>query len=62
MREVIEAGRKPVGTKTVFKIKDEQDGTQRFKTRIVTQGFSMIPGKDYTESFSPVATDVSVRL
>jgi hypothetical protein len=49
-------------TKTVLKIKDEQDGTQRLKSRIVTLGFSMIPGKDYTDSFSPVATDASVRL
>ena len=61
MSQVMSEGRKPVGTKTVFKIKDEHDGTKRRKTRIVTQGFSMIPGKDYTESFSPVAMDISIR-
>ena len=60
MKQVLKENRKPVGTKTVFKVKDKHDGTKRRKTRIVTQGFSMIPGKDYTESFSPVATDVSI--
>jgi hypothetical protein len=33
----------------------------RRKTRIVTKGFMQIPGVDYTESFSPVATDASAR-
>jgi hypothetical protein len=61
MDRVHQEKRKTVGTKTVFKIKNEHDGSIRRKTRIVTQGFSMIPGKDYTESYSPVATDVSVR-
>jgi hypothetical protein len=45
LEEVLKAGRKPIRTKTVFKIKDEQNGTNRLKSRIVTLGFSMIPGK-----------------
>ena len=51
----------PVGTKTVLKIKNEHDGSLRYKTRIVTQGYSMIPGKDYQESFSPVEADMSIK-
>jgi len=46
----------PVSTKTVFKIKHNQDGTCRYKARIVTKGFIMIPGVNYTESFCPVTT------
>ena len=55
-------GRKLVGTKLVFKIKDEADGTLRYKTRIVTLGCMQIPGVDFTEKFSPVATDSSIRI
>ena len=55
-------GRKLVGTKLVFKIKDEADGTLRYKTRIVTLGYMQIPGVDFTEKFSPVATDSSIRI
>ena len=29
---------------------------------IVTLGFMQIPGVDYTESFSPVATDTAIRI
>ena len=54
--------RKLVGTKVVFKKKDEPDGTTRFKTRIVTLGYMQIPGVDYTERNSPVANDTSVRI
>ena len=47
--------------KPVFKIKNEQDGSERYKARIVMKGFLMIPGVDYTESFSPVTTEVGVQ-
>jgi hypothetical protein len=61
MQQLREEGRKPIATKTIFKCKDEQDGSTRKKTRIVTKGFMQIPGVDYTGSFSPAATDASVR-
>ena len=54
--------RKLIGTKVVFKKKDEVDGTIRFKTRIVTLGYMQIPGVDYTEKFSPVACDTSIKI
>ena len=54
-------GRKPIPVKWIFKIKEEQDGSMRFKSRIVLKGYVMIPGVDYTEFFSPVATDTTVR-
>ena len=48
-------------TKLVFKKKDDIDGSIRYKTRNVTLGFMMVPGVDFTERFSPVATDESLR-
>jgi len=39
--------RKLVGTKVIFKMKDEIDGIVRFKTRIVTLGYMQIPGVEY---------------
>ena len=54
-------GKTIIKVKPVFKKKNEQDGSIRFKSRIVTKGFQQIPGVDFTESFSPVATDTSIR-
>ena len=62
MSEVKVKGRKVIPTKLVFKLKDETDGSIRFKTRNVTLGYMMVPGVDFTERFSPVATDESLKL
>ncbi|MGB2452939.1 MAG: reverse transcriptase domain-containing protein, partial [Candidatus Poseidoniaceae archaeon] len=59
---VLDQNRKLIPTKLVFKKKDEIDGSIRFKTRDVTLGYMMIPGVDFTERFSPVATDASLRI
>ena len=55
-------GRKLVGVKWVFKIKNEPDYSLRYKTRVVSKGFMQIPGVDYSEKFSPVAQASTVRL
>jgi hypothetical protein len=60
--EVKSEGRKIIGTKWVYKTKDEQDGSIRHKGRIVSLGYMQVPGVDYTESFSPVGNDTSVRI
>ena len=43
--------------KWVFMVKEEEDGLQRFKSRIVQKGCVMIPSVDYTES-----ADTMVRM
>ena len=56
-------GRKVVGSKWVFRIKRGPDGAiQKYKARIVAQGFSQIEGIDYDETFAPVAKFASLRV
>ncbi|KAL7296877.1 hypothetical protein TKK_0010268 [Trichogramma kaykai] len=53
---------KLIGCRTVLRNKFNPDGTIcRRKARLVTQGFSQIPGIDYFETFAPVARLDSLR-
>ena len=54
----IPENRRLIGNKWVFKIK--RDGT--YRARLVSLGYSQIPGVDYTDNFAPVAHDVSFRI
>jgi hypothetical protein len=48
--------RQPVKCKWVLRIKRDKDGTiSCCKARLVTKGFTQIPGQDFTFTFAPVA-------
>ena len=55
-------GCKAVGSKWVFKAKTDADGyVERFKARLMAQGFSQMFGLDYDATFCPVVRLESVR-
>lgn len=58
----IPENRTAIGCKWVFKVKTDNSGeVQRFKARLVAQGFSQKYGIDYDEVFAPVVRQTTFR-
>ncbi|GJU59852.1 zinc finger, CCHC-type containing protein [Tanacetum coccineum] len=56
-------GCKPLGCKWIFKRKLKVDGTiEKFKARLVIQGFKQKSGIDYFDTYAPVAHISTIRL
>nr|GEY01707.1 zinc finger, CCHC-type [Tanacetum cinerariifolium] len=56
-------GCKPIGYKWIFKKKLKVDGTiEKFKARLVIQGFKQKTGIDYFDTYAPVARISTIRL
>eukprot|EP00253_Pinus_taeda_P005856 PITA_05856 len=56
-------GRKPIGSKWVFKKKTNVEGkVEKYKARLVAKGYSQVPGIYFGDIFSPVAKVTSIRL
>ena len=55
-------GRKTVGGRWVYSIKEDSDGHDRYKAKFMAKGYSQRAGIDYGETFSPTANLTSVRV
>lgn len=54
-------GRKSVGGRWVFTVKESSDGSKSYKGRYVAKGYSQAEGIDYRETFAPTANITSIR-
>ena len=57
------AGQKLIGSKWVFKVKYNNDGIiDRFKRRVVAQGYSQVYGVNFEETYAPTMRYDILRL
>jgi hypothetical protein len=56
-------GHNVIGTKWVFRIKQDQDGiVVRNKARLVAQGYTQVEGLDFGETYAPVVRLEAIRI
>nr|KYP55969.1 Copia protein [Cajanus cajan] len=57
------SGRKPIGCRWVFRIKENFDGSiNKYKARLVVKGFDQQPDLHFSKTFSPVVKPVIIRI
>jgi transposase InsO family protein len=62
-RSSMPSGAKPIKCKWVFRVKQTSDGAvDKFKSRLTACGYAQRYGRDFTETFAPVASTASIRL
>ena len=61
LTELLE-GKKALHNKWVYRIKNEHDGSMRYKARLVVKGFQQKKGINYSEIFSPIVKMSTIRL
>ena len=55
-------GDRPIGSRWVFLVKRKSDGSiDRYKGRVLAQGFSQRFGFDFTETWAPTAKMAAIR-
>jgi len=54
--------KKVITTRWVYQEKDAKQGKERYKARLVAQGFKQVYGLDYDETWAPTARASSIRL
>lgn len=59
---LFQKGTRQLGTVGSLNSKEDNKGGSAYKARLVTQGFSQIPGVDYGATFTPVLKTASLRL
>lgn len=55
-------GKEAVGGRWVYAIKNDVDGSNKYKARYVAKGYSQKMGVNYEETFSPTANLTSIRV
>lgn len=59
--EKLPPGKKAIGSKWVFKIKRNADGTvEQYKARLVAKGYNQRPGFDFKEIFAPTMHQATI--
>jgi hypothetical protein len=57
------AGKKVIGSKWVFKVKRNADGSiERYNSRVIAKGYNQRPGFNYIEIFAPTVRMPTIRV